>query len=132
MTSTTFAVSSKAEASNSEDSSSLRAEDELGTELQITLDEISSINDAKDFDAVGYGGLCALAAAINSDLSSGLSSRHSGRGSVDSQRALFGSNVPHQVAGRSFWRLLCSNLKDPIILLLIAAATVSRAVQYMH
>lgn len=62
---------------------------------------------------------------LSSDTKAGLHSEGNGNNSVDAHRAAFGANQYRQVPPKSFFAILFEGFKDPVILLLCAAATVS-------
>lgn len=67
-----------------------------------------------------YGGVHGLAAALGSDKKSGLAEE-----AVEGARLKHGANTYTQVPPKSFFAILYEGFKDPVILLLCAAATVS-------
>ena len=71
------------------------------------------------------GGVSGLAEALKSDLSSGLDTQSSEQLSVSKRRRYYGANKFTEVDQKAFWALLSDNLKDPTLLLLMAAALVS-------
>ena len=71
------------------------------------------------------GGVSGLAEALKSDLSSGLDTQSSEQLSVRKRRRYYGANKFTEVDQKAFWALLSDNLKDPTLLLLMAAALVS-------
>lgn len=91
--------------------------------LRLGLEELSALNAARDFDDLGRrGGLPALAFAVGSDVSAGV------RGAdVQRQRSAYGSNAAEAVGGKSFLSLALEAARDPVVLLLVAAATVRSA-----
>lgn len=80
----------------------------------------------KGKDELGQlGGVSGLAEALKSDLNSGLDSQSSDQLSVRKRRRYYGANKFTEVDQKSFLALLSENLKDPTLLLLMAAALVS-------
>lgn len=72
------------------------------------------------------GGVQELAGLIKSDLHMGLDpALSSGLASVAMHKEYFGANTFKEVPPKSFLSLVMENIKDPIIILLIVAATVS-------
>jgi hypothetical protein len=67
-----------------------------------------------------YNGVHGLAAALGSDKKHGLQ-----EDSVEASRSKYGPNAYKQVPPKSFFAILYEGFKDPVILLLCAAATVS-------
>ena len=72
------------------------------------------------------GGVSGLASALASDSHRGLDPNASGAGSIDAHKEAFGANKFKETPAKSFWVLMWENLQDPIIILLCAAALVSR------
>lgn len=81
---------------------------------------------AKDMDKLqALGGVEGLAKAIGSSETAGLdAAESSATGSVGEHSRVFGPNKYKEVPSKNFFALCYENLKDPIILLLIAAALV--------
>lgn len=75
----------------------------------------------KDSEALNgkLGGVAGLAAKLNSDIKAGLTAE-----AADASRQHFGANTYRQVPPKSFFRILAEGYKDPVILLLCAAALV--------
>ncbi len=67
-----------------------------------------------------YKGVHGLAAALGSDKKHGLP-----EDAVEASRGKYGANTYTQVPPKSFFAILYEGFKDPVILLLCAAATVS-------
>ncbi|GMH44859.1 hypothetical protein BSKO_12811 [Bryopsis sp. KO-2023] len=87
----------------------------------ITVDELVTLNEEKDVKHLQEkGGVEGVAKAVHSDLKHGLEESE-----VESHRATFGANFFDEVPAKTFMSLVIENIKDPIIILLIAAALVS-------
>lgn len=71
------------------------------------------------------GGGEGLAKALGSHHQTGLDAEASGPAGVESHRQVYGENKHKEVPPKGFFAIVYENLQDPIILLLIAAATVS-------
>lgn len=71
------------------------------------------------------GGVTGLCKTIKTDQQHGLDPASSGDASIDEHRRVFGSNTFPPVPQKNLFALCWENIKDPIILLLIAAALVS-------
>lgn len=71
------------------------------------------------------GGVRGLADALHTDLSDGLASAKTGGTSLEGRQAAFGPNRFKAIPLKSFLSLLVGNLKDPTLILLMAAALVS-------
>lgn len=71
------------------------------------------------------GGVSGLAEALKSDLNSGLDTQSSDQLSTRKRRRCYGANKFTEVEQKAFLTLLTENLKDPTLLLLMAAALVS-------
>uniref|UniRef100_A0A383WGV1 Calcium-transporting ATPase n=1 Tax=Tetradesmus obliquus TaxID=3088 RepID=A0A383WGV1_TETOB len=84
--------------------------------------ELFAINSEKDSEALNgkLGGVAGLAAKLNSDIKAGLTAE-----AADASRQHFGANTYRQVPPKSFFRILAEGFKDPVILLLCAAALLS-------
>jgi Ca2+-transporting ATPase len=65
------------------------------------------------------GGVSGLASHLNSDTKHGLTAE-----AAEASRQYYGSNTYRQVPPKSFFRILFEGYKDPVILLLCAAALV--------
>ena len=74
------------------------------------------------------GGVSGLTEALKSDLNSGLDTQSSDQLSTRKRRRYYGANKFTEVDQKAFLALLSENLKDPTLLLLMAAALVS----YLH
>jgi Ca2+-transporting ATPase len=72
-----------------------------------------------------YGGVSGLARKLHADLSAGLQPDGNGPTSVETHRRVYGANKYKEVPPKSFFAILYEGFKDPVILLLCAAATVS-------
>lgn len=66
-----------------------------------------------------------LAEALHTDLNDGLASAKTGGTSLEGRQAAFGANRFKAIPLKSFFALLIGNLKDPTLILLMAAAFVS-------
>jgi Ca2+-transporting ATPase len=66
------------------------------------------------------GGVSGLAGTLNSDTKNGLTAE-----AAEASRQYYGSNTYRQVPPKSFFKILFEGYKDPVILLLCAAALVS-------
>ncbi|KAF8057240.1 ACA11 [Scenedesmus sp. PABB004] len=88
----------------------------------LSPEELLALNSDKDTAALKgkHGGVPGLASALGVDLKAGLD----GDGAA-ARRAAFGANTYRQVPPKSFFRILAEGFKDPVILLLCAAATLS-------
>lgn len=94
----------------------------------IKPSELFAMNEGKDMDKLrSLGGVAGLAKAISSDEHNGLdsSAKAGSPESVEEHSRVFGPNRYKEVPSKNFFALCYENLKDPIILLLIAAALVS-------
>ena len=89
----------------------------------IDKEKLFQVNENKDTEGwQALGGVDGVAKAIRADVRNGLSSD-----AVEEHRQEFGSNTFREVPPRSFWSILLETLKDPTLILLMAAATVSTA-----
>lgn len=89
----------------------------------IDKEQLFQVNQNKDVEGwASLGGLQGVAKKIHADVRNGLSSDV-----VEEHRKEFGSNTFKEVPPRSFWSILLETLKDPTLILLMAAATVSTA-----
>lgn len=84
------------------------------------LTEISQEKDTKGWNELG--GVTGVASKLQVDVKEGISSD-----AVERYRTAFGANTFKEVPPRSFWSILWETLKDPTLILLMAAATVSTA-----
>lgn len=84
------------------------------------LTEVSQEKDVKGWSELG--GVEGVASKLNVNLKEGLSSDE-----VERYRNAFGANTFKEVPPRSFWSILKETLKDPTLILLMFAATVSTA-----
>jgi Ca2+-transporting ATPase len=73
------------------------------------------------------GGVSGLARSLNSDTKAGLSAE-----AAEASRQHYGGNTYRQVPPKSFFRILFEGYKDPVILLLCAAALVRAAKQQLQ
>lgn len=82
----------------------------------------------KDMDKLrALGGVTGLADTLQSHAHHGLDpATSSGPASIEEHRRVFGANTMPAVPQKNFFVLCFENIQDPIILLLIAAALVSR------
>jgi magnesium-transporting ATPase (P-type) len=72
------------------------------------------------------GGLNGVASALNTSLVDGLNPSTTDDQSIDARREVFGANKLPTIPNKNFFVLWFINLKDPIIMLLMGAALVSR------
>lgn len=74
-----------------------------------------------------FGGVTGLASSVQSHAHNGLDpAEQSGPASIEEHRRVYGANTMPAMPQKNFFMLCFENLQDPIILLLIAAALVSR------
>lgn len=92
---------------------------------QATLYELNTNKDTKAIEKLG--GVEGLAKTLSSDVVRGLDDTASGEASLLTHQQVFGVNVLPQAPPKSFFGICWENCKDPIIILLIFAATVSLA-----
>jgi P-type Ca2+ transporter type 2C len=71
------------------------------------------------------GGTDGLAKLLSTDAHGGLDPAAGGDESIDTHRKVFGANELPQTPPKAFLAIALDNMKDPIIIMLIAAATVS-------
>lgn len=71
------------------------------------------------------GGVAGVCNALGTDPQRGLKQDGKGSDSIDEHRRVYGSNILPVAEQKNFFLLCFENVQDPIILLLIAAATVS-------
>lgn len=71
-----------------------------------------------------YGGAAGLAGLLGSSASDGLDPQATGHFSLDSRREQYGQNAFREQKSKSFLRMVFENLKDPTLILLMAAALV--------
>ncbi|GAX73955.1 hypothetical protein CEUSTIGMA_g1405.t1 [Chlamydomonas eustigma] len=85
-------------------------------------DELSDFNERKDTDLLHhkFGGLEALSHELSTSIRYGLQSSF-----VENSRGYFGANVSKSRPPKNFFVLVWETIQDPVIILLIAAATVS-------
>ena len=69
-----------------------------------------------------------LAAALKTSTTEGITLQANGELSLAGRQQHFGANAFKEVKQKAFWSLLSENLKDPTLILLMAAALVSFAV----
>lgn len=105
-----------------------RADSHLGASTSsafgIERQELSRINEEKDNEAVTkLGGVEGLCTALASSSTAGLSP--DSVPSLAARQTVFGENRFKEVPMKGFLKLLFENLKDPTLLLLMAAALVS-------
>ena len=87
----------------------------------IEADRLKAINSDKDSAKWReLGGIDKVAAALQTDLKSGLNSAD-----VDRNREAFGANRFKEVPTKTFLSILLEALKDPTLILLMFAATIS-------
>ncbi|KIY97527.1 calmodulin binding calcium-transporting ATPase [Monoraphidium neglectum] len=87
-----------------------------------------ALNENKDMAKLReLGGVAGIAKAIGTHQHTGLdpTAKAGSPASVDEHARVFGPNKYKEVPSKNFFALCFENLKDPIILLLIAAALVS-------
>lgn len=84
------------------------------------LTEVSQEKDTKGWNELG--GVEGVAVKLRVNLKEGLSSD-----AVELHRSTFGANTVKEIPPRSFWSILWETLKDPTLILLMAAATISTA-----
>eukprot|EP00775_Hariotina_reticulata_P009045 gene9045-9216_t len=91
----------------------------------ISAEELFALNNDKDTSRLQskFQGMKGLAAVLGSDTKAGLESEGNGNSSVEAHRAAFGANKYRAVPPKSFFAILFEGFKDPVILLLCAAAT---------
>ena len=77
-----------------------------------------------DEELVKRGGVKGFAAALHVDTETGLSVDTQGALSIGSRADAFGANRFKEVKQKSLLSLLLSNLRDPTLILLMAAAMV--------
>ena len=90
-------------------------------DFTVDKDRLNRVN--ADKDTAGWhelGGVERMASELKTDLKAGLTSKD-----VERNRAGFGPNSFKEIPARSFWSILLEALKDPTLILLMAAATVS-------
>lgn len=75
------------------------------------------------------GGLQGLSKALCTDLDNGVDASGSGPGSVEQLRQTFGANKFKATPPKSFLTIVWAAVQDPILILLIFAATVSATVK---
>ena len=83
----------------------------------------------------GLGGVQGLCEALQCSSSQGIDPDNSGgsaRASLQQRQQAFGANAFREVPTKSFFVLLFENLKDPTLLLLMAAAMVSYYLKWAH
>lgn len=93
----------------------------------ISRQRLTELNDEKDCrELVKEGGVESIAAALHVNLAEGLqSSANNPQWCIEARVRAFGSNTMKEVDPKSFISLVLEQLEDPIIILLIVAATVS-------
>lgn len=70
------------------------------------------------------GGVDGLAESLRTNLKSGLDAKTDGTGSLAQREQAYGANKFKDVPQKAFFRLFWENLKDPTLVLLMAAALV--------
>ena len=75
------------------------------------------------------GGVAGICSALGTDHHHGLQQDGKGSESIEEHRRVYGSNTLPTAPQKNFFLLCFENVQDPIILLLIAAATVSNLVR---
>lgn len=75
----------------------------------------------------GYGGAEGLARRLGSSAMAGLDPQATGQFSLDSRIETYGQNRFKEQKSKSFVMMFLVNLKDPTLILLMAAAAVSKA-----
>ena len=78
-----------------------------------------------------HGGVSGLATLLGSSLSEGLDPLAVGHASLEGRREAFGANRFEERKGKSFFKLLLTNLRDPTLILLMAAAAVRILSRYI-
>ncbi|KAL4450031.1 hypothetical protein ABPG77_010700 [Micractinium sp. CCAP 211/92] len=87
---------------------------------------LNAINEHKDNDDwAELGGLDGAAAALRVSLHDGVSAAAGDGSDLESRRAAFGANRFKQIPPKSFFKLWLTALKDPTLIMLMAAALVS-------
>jgi len=76
-------------------------------------------------DWAALGGVAGVASALHTSLADGINPAATGDESLEARCAAFGSNKLREIPTKGFFVLWFSNLKDPIIIMLMAAALVS-------
>ena len=96
--------------------------DELRSPYGVTPAQLEELNELKEDVSIleDMGGIDGVAEKLRIALEKGIDSS-----SVETRRGVFGTNVLPQVPPKSFFFLWFQNLKDPIIIMLMAAALVS-------
>lgn len=90
-------------------------------DFAIDKDALNTVNAEKD--SAGWatlGGVDAVTSALKTDRKNGLASAN-----VERNRVAFGANTFKEVPPKSFFSILLEALKDPTLILLMVAATVS-------
>ena len=75
----------------------------------------------------GLGGLSGLAESLRTNLTAGIDSQADAPVTIDQRQQAYGANRFKDVPQKAFFRLFWENLKDPTLVLLMAAALVSCA-----
>jgi P-type Ca2+ transporter type 2C len=90
-------------------------------EFTIDKSKLNQVNEEKDYNGwKELGGVERVAALLKTNVKEGLASANVAR-----NREAFGGNHFKEVPPRSFFSILLGALKDPILMLLMAAATLS-------
>ncbi|KAL3146758.1 hypothetical protein ABBQ38_014742 [Trebouxia sp. C0009 RCD-2024] len=92
----------------------------------VSLSQLQRLTEKKSKEELAeLGGVTGVAAALKSDLNSGLDTQSSDKLSIRKRQKHYGANKFREVAQKAFLALLTENLQDPTLLLLMAAALVS-------
>ena len=78
------------------------------------------------------GGVSGLAEALRCNINSGLDTQSSDKLSIRQRQCCYGANEFKEVGQKAFLALFSENLKDPTLILLMAAALVSNFITCMH
>ena len=90
-------------------------------EFQIDKEKLNEVNAEKDRHGwAELGGCERVGNALKTDLKEGLAPEH-----VERNRAAFGPNTFRELPPKSFFSILWEALKDPTLILLMVAATIS-------
>eukprot|EP00878_Enallax_costatus_P000995 GHUV01001127.1.p1 GENE.GHUV01001127.1~~GHUV01001127.1.p1 ORF type:complete len:1156 (+),score=304.08 GHUV01001127.1:371-3838(+) len=100
--------------------------DDVNCPYPVKPSELFRLNEEKDMDKLReLGGVAGICSALGTDHHHGLKQDGKGSESIDEHRRVYGSNTLPTAPQKNFFLLCFENVQDPIILLLIAAATVS-------
>ncbi|KAI7841822.1 hypothetical protein COHA_004351 [Chlorella ohadii] len=92
----------------------------------VSLGQLSSISEHKDNAAwQELGGLQGAASALCTSLHDGISPAAADGSDPEGRRAAFGANKFKQIPPKSFFKLWFGNLRDPTLIMLMAAAMIS-------